>query len=519
MATNRVYNILWADDEIDLLKPYMIFLEQRGYVVTPLRSGAEAIEEVERQHYDLVFLDEHMPGLTGLDTLQRIKEIKPYIPIVMITKSEEEDIMNQAIGGKIADYLIKPVNPNQILLSLKKCLHQSSIISDTTTEGYRQEFARLGATMSDRLELEEWKDLYRRLVYWELALQDGDPQMAELLEAQRAEAGRLFARYISHNYEGWHTDGVDRPTMSHDLFKQKVFPRLDEGERVFFILIDNFRLDQWEAVKGMLSEFYTFDDEDMYLSILPTATQYARNAIFSGLMPLEIERRFPELWVDEDSPEGKNLSEEPMIKSLLDRYRKRYTFSYHKVYDQRYSERLVNNLNSLKANDLNVVVLNFVDMLSHARTESKMIRELANTDAAYRSLTTSWFRHSTTYNLFRRIAEMGYKVILTTDHGTVRVKTPVKVIGDRNTNTNLRYKVGKSLGYNASEVLEVARPDKVGLPQLHLSDRYILSLGNDFFAYPNNYNYYVQYYKDTFQHGGVSLEEMLVPIITMSPKI
>lgn len=516
--TTKAYQILWADDEIDLLKPHIIFLQTKGYEVTPVLSGVDAIASIEAQDYDLIFLDEHMPGLTGLDTLQRIKEIKPYIPVVMVTKSEEEQLMNQAIGGKIADYLIKPVNPNQLLLSLKKNLHQTSIINETTMMSYRQEFAQIGASLSDRLSLEEWKDLYRRLVYWEMALENGDEQMSELLEMQKAEAGRLFSRFVARNYEDWVTATEDKPLMSPDIFKRKVFPLLDKGEKVFFILIDNFRLDQWSSVKGLLSEFYTFEEDDLYTTILPTATQYARNSIFSGLMPLDIAKMFPDLWVDEESEEGKNLNERPMIETMLNRYRKKYTFSYNKVYETKYSERLLANINSLKEYQLNVVVLNFVDMLSHARTESKMIRELANTEAAYRSLTTSWFKHSTTYNLFKRIAELGYKVILTTDHGTIRAKNPVKIVGDRNTNTNLRYKVGKSLSYNPKEVYEVAKPAAIGLPQSHLSDRYVFCLGTDFFAYPNNYNYYVQYYKDTFQHGGISMEEMLVPIITMQPK-
>lgn len=517
MSATKVYQILWADDEIDLLKPHILFLQNKGYEVTPVRSGDEAIAAVQAQHFDLVFLDEHMPGLTGLDTLQRIKDLQPFLPIVMVTKSEEEELMNQAIGGKIADYLIKPVNPSQLLLSLKKNLHQSTIINEAAMVNYRQEFAQMSAQMSDRLSVEEWKELYRRLVHWELELEEGDEQMKELLEMQKAEAGRLFSRFISKNYEDWIREPQDRPLLSPDLFKTKVFPLLDQGEKVFFILIDNFRYDQWESVKGMLSEFYTFD-EDLYLSILPTATQYARNAIFSGLMPLDIAKMFPDLWVDEESEEGKNLNEEPMIQTLLQRYRKNYAFSYNKVYEARFGERLLGSINSLKQYPLNVIVLNFVDMLSHARTESKMIRELANTEAAYRSLTKSWFRHSTTYNLFKHIAELGYRVILTTDHGTKRVKNPVKIVGDKNTNTNLRYKVGKSLSYNPKEVYEAGVPAKIGLPQTNLSDKYVFSLNDDFFAYPNNYNYYVQYYKDTFQHGGISLEEMLIPLITMRPK-
>lgn len=513
----KKHRILWADDEIDLLKPHILFLEQKGYDVHATVSGADALDSLRKEDFDIIFLDENMPGISGLDTLQQIKELKPYIPVVMVTKSEEEQIMNQAIGGRIADYLIKPVNPNQLLLSLKKNLHSDSIITETTTTSYQQEFQQLAARISACNDLEDWKELYRKIVYWEIELQRSVPEMVQLLVLQKEEAGRQFSKFVARNYEDWVADTKNRSTMSPDLFKRKVFPLLDNGEKVFFILIDNFRLDQWEAVKGMLSEFYTFD-EDMYTSILPTATQYARNAVFSGLMPIDIKRMFPDLWVDEEGEDGKNLNEESMIQTLLDRYRKSYRFSYNKVYEATYAERLVQRLPELKKYDLNVIVLNFVDMLSHARTDSNMIRELASSEAAYRSLTESWFRYSSTYELFQRISKLGYKVILTTDHGTIRVDKPVKIVGDKNTNTNLRYKVGKNLTYNPKEVYEVIQPERVGLPKPQVSSRYVFCLADNFFAYPNNFNYYVQYYRDTFQHGGVSLEEMLVPFITMQPK-
>ncbi|MDR0768661.1 MAG: PglZ domain-containing protein [Dysgonamonadaceae bacterium] len=508
---------LWADDEIDLLKPHILFLEDRGFEVVTACSGQDAVDSCREQAFDLIFLDENMPGLSGLKTLALIKEINPEVPVVMITKSEDEGIMNQAIGNKIDDYLIKPVNPNQILLSIKKNLHKNEIITQATTSSYRQDFAKIAVQINDSLTIEDWKEVYKKLVYWELKLEESQTGMVDLLHMQKLEANRLFGKFVKRNYISWIANPDERPLMSPDIFKKKLFPLLDNGENVFFILIDNFRLDQWREVKDILSDFFTFN-EDLYCTILPTVTQYARNAIFSGLMPSLIEKMFPELWVDEESEEGKNLNEAPLIKTQIERFRKKYTFSYHKINNSAYGEKVLQNFNQLGNYQLNVIVLNFVDMLSHARTESKMIRELASTEAAYRSLTRSWFRHSTALEFFRKISEAGAKIILTTDHGTIRVTEPVKVIGDKNTNTNLRYKLGKALDYNPKEIFEIKEPEAVGLPSPNISTRYIFALNNDFFAYPNNYNYYVQYYKDTFQHGGISMEEMLVPIIILDPK-
>ena len=511
--------LLWVDDEIELLKAHILFLEKKGYEVVTVSNGNDAIEECRQKTFDLILLDEMMPGLSGLETLQYIKDIQPATPVVMCTKSEEENIMDQAIGSKIADYLIKPVNPSQILLTLKKNIHQRQIVTEVTQSGYQQNFQQIAMQIDNCKSVQEWMDIYKLLVRWELELSSTDSSMTEMLSMQKEEANNGFAKFIKKNYLDWVNPNApskaeDRPLMSPRIFKEKIFPLLDKGEKVFFIVVDNFRYDQWRVLAQEIGDQFDID-EQLYLTILPTATQYARNASFSGLMPNKIADMFPDLWVDEDEEEGKNLNEGPLIQTQIERYRRKDKFSYYKVNDSQGADRLLQQFNSLKQNDLNVVVINFIDMLSHARTESKMVRELANNESAYRSITLSWFRHTVLSELFRQLSQSDYTVVLTTDHGSIRANRPVKIIGDRNTNTNLRYKLGKNLNYNSKEVYVIKDPRQAQLPAPNISTSYVFATGDSFFAYPNNYNYYVSYYKDTFQHGGISMEEMIVPLITM----
>ena len=507
--------ILWADDEMELLRPHLLFLERKGYDVVTATNGTDAVELCQQQQFDVILLDEMMPGITGLQALERIKLIQPTVPVVMVTKSEEENIMNEAVGRNIADYLIKPVNPNQILLSLKKLIHRKELVAETTQTAYQQHFQQLSMQMMDCCCWNDWAALYRQLVDWELKLVSADPALADMLRMQKAEANLGFAKFVKRNYADWmqHHDF----TMSHDVMQHHILPMLKQGEKVFLVVFDNFRYDQWKAIETELTDYDI--TEQLCCSILPTATQYARNALFAGMMPSEIKQRYPDWWTEEDAEESKNLNEPHLIQAFLDRVRRRDTFSYHKINTTDEAEQLLAEADELlQRNSLNVVVVNFIDMLSHARTESKMVRELAHDEAAYRSLTLSWFRHSAISQLLHRLSQTDCRVVLTTDHGSIRTDTPVKIIGDRNTNTNLRYKLGRNLACESRDVFTVKDPKSVFLPSPNISTSYVFATGNTFLAYPNNYNYYAAYYRNTFQHGGISMEEMIIPLVTLKGK-
>jgi DNA-binding response OmpR family regulator len=512
--------ILWVDDEIDLLKPHILFLEKKNYDVTTCNNGQDAIDLFEETNFDIVFLDENMPGLSGLETLSEMKEKKSSVPMIMITKSEEEYIMEEAIGSKIADYLIKPVNPNQILLSLKKNLDHSRLVSDKTTLDYQKEFRKIAMDMASVNSFEDWVEMYKRLVFWELELENIESQsMIEILESQKAEANMQFGKFIERNYEDWFTNTKDKPFLSHEIFGELVAPEIRKKEKpILFIVIDNLRYDQWKAFESIVNNHYKIEKEVSYFSILPTATQYARNAIFSGLTPLDMEKKFPQYWKNDVDEGGKNMHEADFLSEQLKRLGLNIKQEYYKITNFRDGKKLAENFKGLKDNDLTTIVYNFVDMLSHSKTEMDVVKELASNDKAYRSLTLSWFKNSPLLDMIQQAQQMGFKLILTTDHGTINCKNPSKVIGDKNTSLNLRYKTGRSLTYEDRDVYAVKDPKKVGLPTINMSSSYIFAKNDLFLAYVNNFNHYVSYYRNTYQHGGISLEEMIIPFLVLEPR-
>ena len=510
--------ILWVDDEIDLLKPHILFLEQKGYNLTSCTNGTDAIELVKKSNFDIIFLDENMPGINGLETLSEIKQLQSNLPVVMITKSEEEYIMEEAIGSKISDYLIKPVNPNQILLSLKKNLDHSRLISEKTTSNYQQEFRKISMDLMSVNSHEDWVELYKKLVHWELELENiNDSSMLEILESQKSEANNLFYKFIKKNYQEFLTSS-NQPTFSHTMFKNYVVPNLSGDQGVLWIVIDNLRYDQYRMLEPLINNYYKKEEEYSYYSILPTATQYARNSIFSGLMPSEMEKKHPKLWKNDTDEGGKNMFENEFLRHQINRLNLSIKHEYYKITSLKDGKELATNYNGTKQNDLTVLVYNFVDMLSHAKTEMEVLKELASNDKGYRSLTKSWFENSPLLEVIKQAKELNFKLIITTDHGTINVKNPSKVVGTKDASLNLRYKTGRSLSYEQKDVLAVQDPKSIHLPSSAMNSSFIFAKDNYFFAYPNNYNHYVSYFRNTYQHGGISLEEVIIPFVVLNPR-
>lgn len=510
--------LIWIDDEIDLLKPHIVFLEQKGYQVVPINNVNEALDLIERESFSLVLLDENMPGISGLEAIPMIKKIDSTIKIVMVTKSEEEHIMEEAIGSQISDYILKPVNPNQVLLSLKKNLHEEYLIEQKTIQGYQQEFRNLSLELGYIRSHEDWAEYYKKLLTWELKFDKVfDSEFSDLLQTQKEDANIQFAKFIEKNYQNW-LHSSEKPLMSHTLFREKIKPVVEQ-HKTLVLMVDNLRYDQWKVIEELFTRFYQKTSEEHYYSILPTATQYARNSFFAGLLPGEIEKKYPDKWYNDNEEGGKNEHE----KFFLDEQMKRLGLAnkkskYIKILNADFERKVLDDFNQYKNYDLLTIVYNFIDILSHAKTDNHVVDQLIRDDKTFRSLTFNWFENSSLLKIIKLASESGFRLVVTTDHGTIYVKKPSKVIGDKETSTNIRYKTGKSLTYQEADVWAVSRPEDIFLPKGNLSSRYIFAKNNIFLAYPKNYNQYVNYYKNTYQHGGISLEECIIPISIMEPR-
>ncbi len=512
--------ILWVDDEIDHLKSHIIFLKERGYSVTPVTNAEDAVSLVANNRFDLVLLDEMMPGMEGLEALAKLRKINPSLPVIMITKNEEENLMEEAIGGEIEDYLTKPVNPSQILSSCKRILEKQRIAREKITREYTAEFAEISALLDEPMEPDDWIRIHVKLSERELDLdQHPDTGLSQTIQDQQHECNHAFGRYIQAHYEEW-VNGNEHPVLSTDIIREYVAPLLKKGEKVLFILIDNLRLDQWLTIEPLVYDLFSVTRQH-YFSILPTATPYSRNAIFAGLFPGDIAARYPKFWGEgEDDESSRNRHESQFLLDQLRRLNLHLETEpkYVKVLDPEEAKNLVRNIKSYFSSSLVSMVFNFVDILSHRRSDSQILREIVPDEAAYRSLTRTWFEHSSLFKILQSASKSGIKVILTTDHGSIRAMRGSTVYADKETSTNLRYKYGRGIRGDNKQLIEVKDPRRYGLPARGINTNYLIAKEDYYFVYPTNYHRYLALYRDSFQHGGVSLEEMILPVVTLEPR-
>ncbi len=519
--TQEAKQILWADDEIDLLRPHQIFLKDRGYDITPVTNGDDAIALVQKRGFDAVLLDEMMAGRDGLSTLAAIKDINPHIPVIMITKNEEERLMEQAIGQRIDDYLTKPVNPSQILLACKKLLDARQIQKDRMGLDYAAASNRLRESLILAESWRDWIDLHVRLSEWDLELDRFyDPGLRTMHDDLRSACNLGFGKFVEDNYSQWVQDEEDSPTLSVDIVSEFVAPYVQDGQQVFFVVVDCMRLDHWLAILPLLSDIFDIEQHYHY-SILPTATPYSRNAIFSGLFPIDLAVLYPDEWqVARDDDMSRNRHEHQLLDQQLAEIDPELNLDtrYVKILDIAEGNRLAKKVHSYRSFPLMAVVVNFLDMLTHGRSESELLQEMAPNEPAYRSLTRSWFSHSSLFEMLRKLSETDSTVVLTTDHGCMLSARASLAYGNRDTSTGIRFKYGKNLRCDNRHAMHIRDPEAFGLPSVGQGTNYIICREDYFFVYPTNFNEYQAKYANSFQHGGISLEECILPVAIMRGK-
>ena len=509
--------ILWVDDEIDLLKSHILFLESKGYNIIPANSGEDAIEICDNESVDLILLDEMMTGMDGIETLKIIKEKHPHLPVIMVTKNEEEWLMEEAISEKISNYLIKPVNPNQILIACKNILDNQKISEEKDIKDFLSYYNVLSNLDFLNLSYNEWLDIYDKLCLWIIKLESFDSNnFSDMLYEQKNILNKQFITFIRNNYLDWLKNKDERPIMSPDIFEKSIAPLLSNDKKVVFIIIDCLRTDQWKAISPFFEKNFKIN-ANYHLSILPTATPYARNSIFSGLFPLDIKQKYPELWKKMFLDKKFNKYEDELFQLLLNRQGfSNKKQSYVKISDFNAGKKFFNKINDFKNSDILNIVVNFVDILGHTRSESEILKELIPNESAYRQSIYNWFQNSWLRNCINVFSDWGVEVVITSDHGNTIVNRPCVVKADQTASTGVRYKYGRNLNVKDKNVLKINNPEKFKLPMFDVNTQYLISTDNSFFVYSNEYHKYINMYKGTFQHGGISMDEMLVPLINLT---
>jgi len=513
-------SVLWIDDEADLLESHRIFLREKGFEVDAATNADDAVEMLRRRPYGIVLLDEQMPGKRGLEAYHEIRELDPLLPIVMVTKSEEDATLREAIGVDVRDYLVKPINPRQVLTVITRVLEGPRIRQQHIARSFVDRFRAMELERERTLDWRGWVARYAEMVDWDIQLaQAREQSLYDALQALYPDLRREFAAYMKTAYPAWLRDlEGDRPPLSIDVVGEFLLPVLERSRGVVFVVIDCLRLDQWRVLQPLVAPL--FDVElTHHFSVLPTATPYSRNALFSGLFPGEIAARFPDWWGDRDD-ESLNAHEKALLEAQLRELKVPAPVRYEKISSAHDAAELERRLGGAIANEgVSAFVFNFVDLLTHGRSESAILYQVAKDEIALRQITRQWFERSLLFALLKEAARRGVPVLVTSDHGSIHCQTPATVYAKRDATANLRYKFGEDLrAERAEHALLFSNADDLRLPRRGLGANTLLAVGDTFFVYPTKLREYQTRYRGSFLHGGVTPEEVILPVALLTPR-